>query len=78
MQCRNHRPGPHVHVICTQLPISRKLEFRSLGGMAGTEIVNKSCYNQIRLIIGRLPVSYLDTTCSQVRCFHITEFLLSC
>jgi len=31
-----------VCVICTQLPISRKLEFRSLGGMAGTEIVNKS------------------------------------
>lgn len=42
MQCRNHHLGPHVCVVCTQLPISGKLEFRSLGGMAGTEIVNKS------------------------------------
>ena len=42
MKCKNHRPGPCVRVMCTQLPISGKLEVRSLGGMAGTKIVNKS------------------------------------
>lgn len=42
LKCKTHRPGPCVHVMCTQLPISGKLEFRSLGRMAGTKIVNKS------------------------------------
>lgn len=42
MQCRNCYPGPRVCVVCMWLPISGKLEFRSLGEMARTKIVNKS------------------------------------